>query len=64
MSLANFGLGTMPSRSSKTLLLRNAERLVTMDDSGAEIADGGLFARDGWIEQVGPLLHCPPTLMK
>ncbi len=59
MSLANFGLGTMPSRSSKTLLLRNAERLVTMDDSGAEIADGGLFARDGWIEQVGPTSALP-----
>lgn len=35
-----------------TLLLRHAEVLVTMD--GAEIPDGALFARDGWIEQVGP----------
>ncbi len=35
-----------------TLLLRNADVLVTMDDAGSEIA-GGLFARDGVIEQVG-----------
>ena len=47
--------------SSKSLLLRNADVLVTMDDEGAEIADGGLFARDGWIEQVGPTSDLPDT---
>ena len=36
-----------------TLLLKNATLLATMDDAGTEIAAGGLFARDGWIEQVG-----------
>jgi len=36
-----------------TLLLRNARVLVTMDGSRREIADGGLFARDGRIEAVG-----------
>lgn len=36
-----------------TLLLRNARVLVTMDDSRREIAGGGIFARDGFIEQVG-----------
>ena len=46
---------------SRTLLLRNAERLVTMDDDGSEIADGALFARDGWIEQVGPTSELPDT---
>ena len=46
---------------SRTLLLRNAERLVTMDDDGTEIADGALFARDGWIEQVGPTSELPDT---
>lgn len=46
---------------SRTLLLRNADRLVTMDDDGAEIEDGGLFARDGWIEQVGPTVALPDT---
>ncbi len=37
-----------------TLLARNARILVTMDGDRREIADGGLFARDGWIEQIGP----------
>ncbi len=37
-----------------TLLVRNAEILVTMDDARRRIPDGGLFARDGVIEQVGP----------
>lgn len=36
-----------------TLLVRNAEVLVTMDDSRREITGGGLFARDGWIEHIG-----------
>lgn len=47
--------------SSQTLLLRNAERLVTMDDDGTEIVDGGLFVRDGWIEQVGSTASLPST---
>jgi 8-oxoguanine deaminase len=42
-----------------TLLLRNAEVLVTMD--GTEIPGGGLFARDGWIEQVAPTAHLPDS---
>lgn len=42
-----------------TLLLRHAELLVTMDDDRREIPDGGLFARDGWIEQVGPTAELP-----
>jgi cytosine/adenosine deaminase-related metal-dependent hydrolase len=36
-----------------TLLVRHATVLVTMDGARREIADGGLFARDGWIEEVG-----------
>jgi len=36
-----------------TLLIRNAEILVTMDDHRREIPGGGLFIRDGFIEQVG-----------
>ncbi|HJS72610.1 MAG TPA: 8-oxoguanine deaminase [Acidimicrobiia bacterium] len=40
-----------------TLLIRNAEVLVTMD--GREIAGGGVFARDGWIENAGPTADLP-----
>ena len=36
-----------------TLLIRNAF-IATMDDHQAEIPDGGLFIRDGFIEQIGP----------
>jgi cytosine/adenosine deaminase-related metal-dependent hydrolase len=36
-----------------TLLVKNA-LLVTMDDHQREIPEGGLFIRDGFIEQVGP----------
>src|SRR5262249_26563376 len=37
-----------------TLLVKNAHVLVTMDGARREIAGGGLFARDGFIEAVGP----------
>ncbi len=43
-----------------TLLVRNAELLVTMDDARRRILDGGLFARNGVIEQVGPTHTLPP----
>ena len=42
-----------------TLLVRHAEVLVTM--GGEEIQDGALFARDGWIEEVGPTSELPAT---
>jgi len=42
-----------------TLLVRNAALLVTMDDERREIGGGGLFARDGFIEQVGPSAELP-----
>lgn len=55
---------------SETLLLKNADLLCTMshdatstkrpgDDTGAEIRGGGLFARDGVIESVGPTDSLP-----
>src|SRR5574341_2475557 len=43
-----------------TLLVKNA-LLVTMDDHQREIPEGGLFIRDGFIEQVGPTGGLPPT---
>lgn len=42
-----------------TLLVRNAHVLVTMD--GREIANGGMFIRDGWIESVGPTEDIPAS---
>ena len=44
-----------------TLLLKNAHVLVTMDDGRREIPGGGLFARDGVIERVGPSEDLPDT---
>jgi 8-oxoguanine deaminase len=44
-----------------TLLVKNARVLVTMDDAGTEIADGGLFAVDGFITQVGRTEDLPRT---
>jgi 8-oxoguanine deaminase len=44
-----------------TLLIKNATVLVTMDDHQREIPDGGLFIRDGFIEQVGPSAGLPKT---
>jgi cytosine/adenosine deaminase-related metal-dependent hydrolase len=44
-----------------TLLIKNATVLVTMDADRREISAGGLFARDGWIEQVGASADLPET---
>ena len=56
--------------TNETLLIRNADLLCTMvpgentpprsgDDCGAEIKDGGLFARNGVIEMVGKTADLP-----
>jgi 8-oxoguanine deaminase len=42
-----------------TLLAHHATLIVTMDDQHREIKNGGLFARDGVIEQVGPDAQLP-----
>ncbi|MBN1146672.1 MAG: 8-oxoguanine deaminase [Anaerolineales bacterium] len=44
-----------------TFLVRHATILVTMDDHRREIPDGGLFIRNGFIEQVGPTTDLPPS---
>ncbi|MGQ9832384.1 MAG: 8-oxoguanine deaminase [Candidatus Villigracilaceae bacterium] len=44
-----------------TLLIKNAEILVTMNDRQQEIASGGLFIRDGFIEAVGPASDLPAS---
>jgi cytosine/adenosine deaminase-related metal-dependent hydrolase len=43
-----------------TLLIKNAH-LVTMDDHQREIPAGGLFIRDGLLEQVGPSAELPAS---
>jgi 8-oxoguanine deaminase len=45
----------------RTLLVQHATLLATMDDGGAEIADGGLYAEDNIIRQVGPTAALPAT---
>ena len=51
--------------ASSTLLLKNARLLCTMDAAashpitGAEIIDGGVFARDGIIEKIGKSWKLP-----
>jgi 8-oxoguanine deaminase len=42
-----------------TLLIKHADLIITMDDQRQEIPDGGLFIRDGWIDQVGPTSSLP-----
>jgi 8-oxoguanine deaminase len=44
-----------------TLLLTNAELLITMDATRRRIPDGGLFVRDNEILQAGPSADLPPT---
>ncbi len=44
-----------------TLLIKNASVLVTMDDNQQEIPQGGLFIRDGFIEQVGKTSDLPAS---
>ena len=44
-----------------TLLAKNADVLVTMDDHRRELPHASLFARDGMIEQVGPSDQLPAT---
>jgi 8-oxoguanine deaminase len=44
-----------------TLLAKNADVLVTMDEGRRELRNAGLFARDGVIESVGPTETLPET---
>ena len=43
-----------------TLLLKNAELLITMDDARRRIPDGGVYVVDNLIRQVGPSDRLPP----
>ncbi|MDE3739712.1 MULTISPECIES: 8-oxoguanine deaminase [Pseudomonas] len=45
----------------KTLLVKNADLLVTMDGQRREIRQGGMFIEDNRIVQVGPSSELPQT---
>src|SRR4051812_29663061 len=49
----------MNAPRSRTLLVKNATVLATMDADRREIPGGGLFIRDGKIERVGPTAELP-----
>lgn len=44
-----------------TLLIRHAALIVTMDEGRRELQDAGLYARDGFIEQIGPTQALPES---
>ena len=44
-----------------SLLVKNARVLVTMDDAGREIPDGGLYALDGRMVAAGPSTDLPDS---
>jgi len=44
-----------------TLLVRNADVLVTMDEDRRELRGAGLYAVDGFVRQVGPTESLPDT---
>jgi cytosine/adenosine deaminase-related metal-dependent hydrolase len=44
-----------------SLLIRNTSLIVTMDEHRRELSDGGVFIRDGFIEQVGRTPDLPET---
>ncbi|MFZ6046698.1 8-oxoguanine deaminase [Pseudomonas sp. CR3202] len=46
---------------AKTLLIKNADLLVTMDGQRREIRQGGMFIEDNRIKQVGPSAELPQT---
>ena len=46
---------------TKTLLIKNATVVVTMDDARREIADGAVYIRGNAIEQVGPSSELPQS---
>ena len=44
-----------------TLLLKNAQLVVTMDDEHRRIPGGGVYVVDNQIRQVGTTASLPPT---
>ncbi|CAG9197581.1 8-oxoguanine deaminase [Paraburkholderia tropica] len=53
------GMAREPGKG-KTLLVKNADMLVTMDGARREIRGGGLYIEDNRIVAVGPTAELPP----
>ncbi|MCL6430362.1 MAG: 8-oxoguanine deaminase [Anaerolineae bacterium] len=53
------GASERADTQATTLLVRHAELLITMDDAGREIADGGVYAAGNRILEVGPTEDLP-----
>ncbi|MFJ3047762.1 8-oxoguanine deaminase [Herbaspirillum chlorophenolicum] len=49
----------MQQAKDKTLLIKNAKVVVTMNDTREEIKNGAIFIRNNIIEQVGPSAELP-----
>ncbi len=58
---ASSSLHSNAGRPGRTLLVRHAEVLVTMDGERREIRDGGLYVEDNRIVAVGPTDTLPET---
>ncbi|MHB8135649.1 MAG: 8-oxoguanine deaminase [Anaerolineaceae bacterium] len=50
-----------PNANNQTLLIKNSDILITMNGHRDEIKSGGLFVRNGFIEQVGLTSELPNT---
>jgi len=50
-----------PNAHNQTLLIKNSDLLITMNGHRDEIKSGGLFIRNGFIEQVGSSSELPKT---
>ncbi|WP_321961579.1 8-oxoguanine deaminase [Paraburkholderia sp. J7] len=53
--------GQDPQKTGKTLLVKNADMLVTMDGARREIRGGGLYIEGNRIVAVGPTAELPAT---
>ena len=51
----------MPEPTGRTLLLRNATCVATMDDAGRELRGASVFIRGNRIEAIGPAADLPVT---
>ena len=48
-------------KPKKTMLVKHADVLVTMDGARRELRDGGLYIEDNRIVAVGPTAQLPPS---